>query len=628
MSMFHSPNDDSSSDTSSEASLNEEIVLSSNEKDQEMAPGLQSSETLPLAQQQSLMIASLLRSHYQHRAAELLNSAHHGAIKHDQDSSEVTAYAQQMFDQASQLFVSKGLIDKTVLQPNFAPAMQSYLTGIDQLGVKALQDGSAGRRTPRLVIESGKAFSSSVDQSLFQLDNMAIALPTFGLPLTNRRQPPQVSRYSSEFTEEKVIGRGGFGTVYHCINQIDAGHYAIKRISLDVRRLARNGEAAMQRELHKILQEIRTMAKLEHNNIVRYYGAWIEHANAIANEAVGENSAERSLILCRTGTVQTESTDSEAEASDGIIFGEDSRSQPAPHAECTMEDLITSSTSTDSSSNETDPFTDGDGATTRGGSRAPSAGMILNIQMSLHEHNLATYLSDRAGARGHCFHLRPALCIFLGILTGVQYLHASGFVHRDLKPANVFMSESGGPRHGFEVVGCGVCEIGGKGRGERRVNVRVGDFGLAAEDIVANGEGGVVEVMRTGGTELYRPPPVAAARAGGDVNEEEGEGEDAVGIVDEKLDVFALGILLFELLWRFETRAERVVVLEGLRREGRLPVGFKERIDRVNGNEFGVGVGAMVEKCLRGMVVGDGETGRRWGLGVVRRAVVGVMGMC
>ena len=593
MSMFRSPGDDASSDTTrSEASLNDEIVLSRDDKDKEGAPGPQSSKTLSLAKQQSLMIASLMRSHYQNRATDLLNSAH--GIKYDQDSSEAIKCAQQMFEHASQLFVSKGLIEKDVLQPDFIPIMQQYLAGIDQLGVKALQNGSAGRGAPRLAIDLGTALTD--DESLFQFDNVALALPKAGLQL-NRKIQPQVSRYNSEFTEEEVLGRGGFGIVYHCINHIDAGHYAVKRINLDVRRLAHDGEAAMQRELQKILREIRTMAKMEHNNIVRYFGAWIEQvgpsSTVSTDDTTERKSTERSLVLRKTGTIQTESSDSEAGGPDGITFGEDSKSQPTPSVKGTEEDPITSSTSAESLSNETDLFTDGDEVNIRAASREPSIGMVLNVQMSLHEHNLATYLvpSDRGGR--HCFHLRPALCIFLGILTGVQYIHASGFVHRDLKPANILMSDSVILRHGFEDARCNACP---DSIVPRYLNVRVGDFGLAAEDLATESPVG---------TELYRPPPARNA-----------DQEDAFRI-DEKLDVFALGILLFELLWPFYTRSERAIVLNNLRKGGHLPADFADKIDRANGNDFGVG--GAVEKCIRGMV--ESDAGNRWDCRKVRRGV-------
>ncbi len=40
------------------------------------------------------------------------------------------------------------------------------------------------------------------------------------------------SRYSEEFEEIDIIGKGGFGSVYDVRNKLDGKHYAIKKINL------------------------------------------------------------------------------------------------------------------------------------------------------------------------------------------------------------------------------------------------------------------------------------------------------------------------------------------------------------------------------------------------------------
>ncbi|HMR75303.1 MAG TPA: serine/threonine-protein kinase, partial [Polyangiaceae bacterium] len=99
--------------------------------------------------------------------------------------------------------------------------------------------------------------------------------------------------------------------------------------------------------------------------------------------------------------------------------------------------------------------------------------------------------------------LGRAVSLALGICAGVSAAHAAGVVHRDLKPDNVMLKDDGQPV--------------------------VTDFGIARSvqqhDVKQTALGAVV------GTPAYMAP-------------EQVEGSS----VDERTDVYALGVLLFELL--------------------------------------------------------------------------------
>ena len=86
-----------------------------------------------------------------------------------------------------------------------------------------------------------------------------------------------------------------------------------------------------------------------------------------------------------------------------------------------------------------------------------------------------------------------------GIGAGVSYLHDRGIVHRDLKPANIFCDES---------------------------IVKIGDYGLSKFISVSRRSGQTESV----GTVHYMAPEVANGRYG------------------KEIDIYALGIILFEML--------------------------------------------------------------------------------
>jgi translation initiation factor 2-alpha kinase 3 len=96
-----------------------------------------------------------------------------------------------------------------------------------------------------------------------------------GHPLLNS------TRYTRDFEEFGILGKGGYGTVFRCKHLLDGRHYAIKKIPLGasrMRKIQQNGQA----ELDHILLEVRTLARLEHPNIVRYHSGWIEWAPLIS----------------------------------------------------------------------------------------------------------------------------------------------------------------------------------------------------------------------------------------------------------------------------------------------------------------------------------------------------------
>lgn len=99
-----------------------------------------------------------------------------------------------------------------------------------------------------------------------------------------------------------------------------------------------------------------------------------------------------------------------------------------------------------------------------------------------------------------------ALDIFLKVCAGVAHAHERGLVHRDIKPANILIGADG--------------------------TVKVADFGLA-KTLVENSSGyGFTQTRDTFGTPYYVAPEVTRS----------------AGCADGRADIYALGVLLYELL--------------------------------------------------------------------------------
>ena len=82
------------------------------------------------------------------------------------------------------------------------------------------------------------------------------------------------TRYDSEFEEIGVLGKGGFGSVFRCRNPLDKRDYAIKKVL--IRSDSKSPQSEFSKRLKRTLREVKSLALLDHSNIVRYYTAWLE----------------------------------------------------------------------------------------------------------------------------------------------------------------------------------------------------------------------------------------------------------------------------------------------------------------------------------------------------------------
>ena len=88
----------------------------------------------------------------------------------------------------------------------------------------------------------------------------------------------------NSYDDHKFIGNGAFSNVYKVYNRLDDNFYAIKKIGV-------NNISAT------IVEEVRSMAKLNHPNIVRYHMSWIESnkQTSYSNQKLIKYDIEKSL---------------------------------------------------------------------------------------------------------------------------------------------------------------------------------------------------------------------------------------------------------------------------------------------------------------------------------------------
>lgn len=79
-------------------------------------------------------------------------------------------------------------------------------------------------------------------------------------------------RFENEYKNLGKIGKGGFGEVIHVKHNIDGQEYALKCIKMKISHIKGN----IEKEVARVAKEAKYMARLSHQNIIRYYNSWIE----------------------------------------------------------------------------------------------------------------------------------------------------------------------------------------------------------------------------------------------------------------------------------------------------------------------------------------------------------------
>lgn len=587
-----------------------------------------------------LMLHALLEKDALREAAEHLGK--------DRSDPEVQALAKEVYQRIARQISNNvdDMYSRQEMQAHRAAAQEGIgkLTRSNLTSLAATPEG----KTQSLVFPKGYSMSRQPCTGFDVLSG--ISAPT---ELQLRGYPGvQTNRYAREFSELGMVGKGGYGKVFKAKHKLDGSFYAVKRIPISATKVARIQEHGPQ-ELESMLEEVRSLARFDHNNIVRYHNAWLEFSTTSSEAAMppqatvlredrmledpatfGEMSSDFDVSRPNFHNLSPQDPLMMTDRSDGvgIVFessepGERNEDFKSENDHTSLKDklrlarrknrrgsqasqaTIATMSSTKSRMSAVEDVDEDDAdedieliprshmpysqehTTDMSESmfshsdvpghlvKTSNAGplLMLNVQMSLCDTNLAAFLSPERSVgdcttEQHCFHPYVSLELLSNIVSGVEYLHAQGVVHRDLKPANIFLSFSIARHPPYGSVDVSSCESCPR-RDRLHIIPRIGDFGLVAalDDKCLDMDIGVKPV----GTEFYRP-------------------QTSKGI-SEKLDVFALGVVSFEMLQKFGTRMERIAALTELRR-GSFPAGFARNIG---------GLGDKVQELIGSMVQPD-----------------------
>uniref|UniRef100_A0A6J0TZA8 non-specific serine/threonine protein kinase n=1 Tax=Pogona vitticeps TaxID=103695 RepID=A0A6J0TZA8_9SAUR len=423
-----------------------------------------------------------------------------------------------------------------------------------------------------LLVEESPNDSAGIDDIETVIPSSQIASDVF---VTETQR--QFSRYYNEFEELQLLGKGAFGAVIKVQNKLDGCCYAVKRIHIN----------PTSKQFRRIKGEVTLLSRLNHENIVRYYNAWIEkHERPLlstqsSDSTEGKKEAEK---LTQNGKGVEEFMDNiEANAPPPVLTSSVEWSTSGERSSSTRF-----SGADQESSDDDDDEEDGDGVFSQ--SFLPAADSESDIIFEHEEDNSKNRGTDEdcKGKESHSeedgtsmiqtvhyLYIQMEYCekstlrdtidqglhddtnrlwrLFREILDGLAYIHEKGMIHRDLKPVNIFL-DSGD-------------------------HVKIGDFGLATDHPayaadMKQGEsvsdccleksdpsGNLTGMV---GTALYVSPEVQGSTK---------------STYNQKVDLFSLGIIFFEMSYHpLTTASERIFVLSQLRRPS---IEFPEDFDDV-----------------------------------------------
>ena len=343
------------------------------------------------------------------------------------------------------------------------------------------------------------------------------------------------NRFVNCFSMIVEVGRGGYGSVFKAFHKLENKCYAIKKIPMMI-------EEDEDLRHMRVFREVAAMANLKHKNIVRYITSWIELDKEESDEEDEESLDGQSIILSRNFGKKISSIQKQTSHEKSLV-SDFKKSENTEHSEIQISKDDTNMSFPEALL----PLENG-------------VRIALYIQMDFCKGmSLNNYIQSKEMSIGE----HDVFWIFIQLVEGLTYIHKRGIIHRDLKPGNIFVDEKG-------IIKIGDFGLATLAQEELAENKQVEKSLQSSRDSQANIKTMFGRIKKTNslessiiGTPLYIAPEMANDLVAG----------------TSKGDIYSLGIILYELLAKFNTFHERVHEITKLKKKGHCSKFFSSKYD-------------------------------------------------
>ncbi|KAL0216349.1 hypothetical protein P9112_008533 [Eukaryota sp. TZLM1-RC] len=501
--------------------------------------------------------------------------------------------------------------DKTLLSPHSKLSSERLLTKQEQSRVfsarRTLLSSLKPASSPPSPIPASPLPQSTHTPTVPSIPCSSAPLPSTSLTSADRKLmsfTPEVSHiqshYQTFFEQICELGRGGGGRVVKCRNKIDGNTYAIKQVLM-----------ARESDVNEAVKEAVALSKIHSNHVVSYFHTWKEPLSKLDKETVTAlTSLDKSpgcsydstvddsrTVNNQSSLIESESFRSEVSIKSGLrrsmsyITHRVSRSETLSSTLlCSAVDSAESEYDTESdqfefspqlSNNLSDDFDDfivfEDDTTQTSPKTSPLSSletpsqlpdpeepMVLLIQMEFCDDTLKDAIQRQLDTETF-FSDATKLRLFKEIILGLVDIHCNSLlVHRDIKPANILIQRNTEKRRGSVGSQSILIDSDSDVYDDDIGSCKIGDFGLTVSEKhqLFCSDGG------HGGTALYMAPELRSSNL------------SEIDFYSTKLDIYAAGIVLFEIYFPCVTQSERIFLLNNLY-ETELPASLTQNYPRI-----------------------------------------------